>query len=100
MAHPITRTRKFDEMILPHLNAAYNLARWLTRNERDAKDVAQEAYLHAFRFFNSYHDGDPRAGLLSIVRNTYRSWLRAGAAARVSLRKPENAQSPALGRSR
>ena len=82
MAHPITGAQKFDEMILPHLNAAYNLARWLTRNEHDAKDVAQEAYLRAFRFFNSYYEGDPRAWLLAIVRNTHRTWLRREAAAR------------------
>jgi RNA polymerase sigma-70 factor (ECF subfamily) len=64
-----------------YLNAVYNLARWLTRNEHDASDVVQETYLRAFRFFHSYKDGDPRAWLMSIVRNTHRSWLRAEAAA-------------------
>src|SRR5580704_4138795 len=53
-----SRLRLFEEVILPHLNAAYNLARWLTRNEHDAQDVVQEAYLRAFRFFNSYKGGD------------------------------------------
>jgi len=65
--------KQFETIMLPHLNAAYNLARWLTRNEHDARDIVQESYLRAFRFFNSYKDGDPRAWLMSIVRNTHRS---------------------------
>ena len=60
---------------MPHLDAAYNLARWLARNERDAEDVVQEACLRAFRFFASFHGGNARAWLLAIVRNTYYSWL-------------------------
>ena len=72
---------QFEQIMLPHLNAVYNLARWLTRNEHDASDVVQESYLRAFRFFHSYNDGDPRAWLMAIVRNTHRSWLRAQAAA-------------------
>ena len=58
---------------MPHLNAAYNLARWLMRNEHDAEDVVQEAYLRAFRFFDGFHGGDGRAWLLAIVRNTCRT---------------------------
>lgn len=65
-----SRLRLFEEIILPHLNAAHNLARWLTRNEQDAQDVVQEAYLRAFRFFDSYHGGDAKSWLLGIVRNT------------------------------
>src|ERR1035438_10092744 len=70
-----TRYRKptcapFEEVILPHLNAAYNLARWLTRNEHDAQDAVQEAYLRAFRFFDGYRGGDGKSWLLEIVRNT------------------------------
>jgi len=60
----------FEHAVLPHLDAAYNLARWLTRNEQDAQDVAQEAYLRAFRFFPGFRGGDARAWLLQIVRNT------------------------------
>jgi RNA polymerase sigma-70 factor (ECF subfamily) len=67
---PEGRLRLFEEVILPHLNAAYNLARWLTRNEHDAQDVVQEAYLRAFRFFDSYRGGDGKAWLLGVVRNT------------------------------
>jgi RNA polymerase sigma-70 factor (ECF subfamily) len=67
---PESRLRLFEETILPHLNAAYNLARWLTRNEHDADDVVQEAYLRAFRFFDSYRGGDGKSWLLEVVRNT------------------------------
>jgi RNA polymerase sigma-70 factor (ECF subfamily) len=67
----------FEQAVLPHLDAAYNLARWLMRNEQDAQDVAQEAYLRAFRFFPSFRGGDARAWLMKIVRNTCYSWLHA-----------------------
>jgi RNA polymerase sigma factor (sigma-70 family) len=67
----------FEQAVLPHLDAAYNLARWLTRNEPDAQDAVQEAYLRAFRFFPDFRGGDPRAWLLKIVRNSCYSWLRA-----------------------
>jgi RNA polymerase sigma-70 factor (ECF subfamily) len=64
----------FEQEVMPHLDAAYNLARWLTRNEQDAQDVAQEAYLRAFRFFPGFRGGDARAWLLKIVRNTFYTW--------------------------
>jgi RNA polymerase sigma-70 factor (ECF subfamily) len=66
---------RFEEIVLPHLDAAYNLARWLVRNTHDAEDVVQEACLRAFRFFSGYQGGDPRAWLLKIVRNTSYSFL-------------------------
>ena len=66
----------FEETLLPHLNAAYNLARWLTRNPDDAQDVVQEAYLRAFRFFGGFHGSDGRSWFLAIVRNTCYTWLR------------------------
>src|SRR5580704_16666001 len=65
----------FEELILPHLDAAYNLARWLVRDRHDAEDIVQEAYLRAFKFFGSYQGGDPRAWVLKIVRNTSYSFL-------------------------
>ena len=65
----------FEQEVLPHLDAAYNLARWLTRNNQDAEDVVQEAYLRAFRFFSKFRGGDARAWLLKIVRNTCYTWL-------------------------
>ena len=67
----------FEESVLPHLDAAYNLARWLTRNDQDAQDAVQEACLRAFRFFPSFHGGDARAWLMKIVRNACYTWLHA-----------------------
>jgi len=66
----------FEQIMLPHLDAAYNLARWLTRNEHDAEDVVQEAYLRAFRFFDGFKGGDGKAWLLAVVRNTSLTWRR------------------------
>jgi len=60
----------FEKTMLPHLDAAYNLARWMTRSEQDADDVVQDAYLRALRYFESFTGGDGRAWLLRIVRNT------------------------------
>src|SRR5215469_1812923 len=65
----------FERIVLPHLNAAYNLARWLVRNPQDAEDIVQEAYLRAFKFWSGYQGGDARAWLLKIVRNTSYSFL-------------------------
>jgi RNA polymerase sigma factor (sigma-70 family) len=67
---------RFEEAVLPHLAAAYNLARWLTRNEHDAEDVVQEAYVRAWKFFGGFHGGESRAWLLAIVRNTCYTWLQ------------------------
>jgi len=61
---------------MPHLDAAYNLARWLTRNEHDAQDVVQDAYLRAFKFFDGFRGTNSRSWLLSIVRNTSYNWLQ------------------------
>ena len=66
----------FEEVAIPHLDAAYNLARWFTRNEKDAEDVVQEAYLRALRHFSGFQGGDARPWLLAIVRNTYYTWFR------------------------
>ena len=68
--------QKFEAAAMPHLGAAYNLARWLTRDDTDAEDVVQEAYLRAFRFFGSFHGGDGRPWLLAIVRNTCYTWMQ------------------------
>jgi len=67
---------RFEQAALPHLDAAYNLARWLTRNDHDAQDVVQEAYLRALKFFSGFRGGDGRAWLLTIVRHTSYDWLR------------------------
>ena len=74
---PVESTlRRFEQAVLPHLPAAYNLARWLTRNDHDAEDVVQEAYVRAFRYFEGFHGGESRAWLLAIVRHTCYTWLQ------------------------
>ena len=67
---------RFEEALLPHLDAAYNLARWLMRSRADADDVVQESFLRALRFYDGFRGGDSRAWLLKIVRNTCYSWVR------------------------
>src|ERR1700674_2689083 len=63
--------RPFEEVVLPHLDAAFNYARWLTKNDADAEDVVQDAYVRALRFFSSLRGEDARGWLLTIVRNTW-----------------------------
>jgi RNA polymerase sigma factor (sigma-70 family) len=74
--------QRFEALVLPHLHAAHNLARWLVRHDVGApdiaQDVAQEAMLRAYRFFGGFRGGDPRAWLLKIVRNTCYTWLVNG----------------------
>jgi RNA polymerase sigma factor (sigma-70 family) len=71
------KTQRFNRMALQHMDAAYNLARWLTRNAQDADDVVQESFLKAFRHFDSFRGGDGRAWLLAIVRNASYTWLKS-----------------------
>ena len=66
----------FEDAMLPHLDAAHNLARWLLRNDQDAQDVVQEAYLRAFKSFAGFHGSNGRAWLLTIVRNTSYTLLK------------------------
>jgi RNA polymerase sigma factor (sigma-70 family) len=66
----------FEETMLPHMDAAHNLAKWLLRNEEDAQDVVQEAYLRAFKAFGGFHGSNGRAWLLTIVRNTSYTLLK------------------------
>jgi RNA polymerase sigma factor (sigma-70 family) len=68
--------RAFEAAVLPHLDAAYNLARWLIRNDHDSEDLVQEAYLRAFKFFGGFQGGDARAWLLAVVRNVCYTWLK------------------------
>jgi RNA polymerase sigma-70 factor, ECF subfamily len=70
------RKRRFEQTVLPHFDAAYNLARWLTRNDQDARDVVQEAVLRAYRFFEGLR-GEAKPWLLAIVRNSCFTWLAA-----------------------
>jgi RNA polymerase sigma-70 factor (ECF subfamily) len=71
-----TKEQRFQALVLPHLDSAFNLARWLTRSPQDAEDIVQEAYLRAFKFFDSFHGEDGRAWLLGIVRNTFYTWYQ------------------------
>jgi RNA polymerase sigma factor (sigma-70 family) len=85
----------FDSTVLPHLNSAYNLARWLTRNEHDAEDIVQEAFLRALRSFHSFIPGrDGRAWLLTVVRNSCRTWLKRN---RSKTEQPNETSQTAVG---
>ena len=75
MLRPYDKTR-FENLVLPHLDSAFNLACWLLRNRADGEDVVQEAMLRAYRFFDRFQGQDARAWLLQIVRNTCYSWLK------------------------
>ena len=64
----------FKDTIMPHLDAAYNLSRWLTRNEHDAEDIVQDAFVRAYSYFGSFSGNNAKAWLLAIVRNTFYTW--------------------------
>src|SRR5438552_17570177 len=70
-----SRRARFEREVLPHLDAAYNLARWLLRSDHDAEDVTQDSMLRAYRFFDGFRGANAKAWLLAIVRNASYSWL-------------------------
>jgi len=72
---PASRNSRFIAEVLPHGAAAYNLARWLCRNEADARDIVQESFARALQYFGGFRGGDARSWLLRIVRNTASTWL-------------------------
>lgn len=72
--------QRFRALVLPHLDAAYGFARYLTRDASQAEDIVQEAFLKAFRGFSGFRGGDPRAWLFAIVRTTFLSAARSRAA--------------------
>src|ERR1700745_3772864 len=74
-AHLSDHTR-FEELVLPHLDAAYNLARWLTRDVNDAEDVVQDACVRALKYVGSLNDGGARAWFLTIVRHAFYDWCK------------------------
>ena len=84
------RQSRFEAVVLPHLDAGYALARWLTRNDADAADIVQEACLRAFRYFDSYHDGDAKSWLLKIVRRTSYDWLERNRPSEVVPLEPDS----------
>jgi len=77
LATKAERPALFEQAVLPHLNAAYNLARWLTRDEAGAEDALQEACIRAFRFFEGQHGESPKAWFMAIVRNACLDWIKA-----------------------
>ena len=87
------RTR-FEQVCLPHLEAAYNLAQWLTRNDHDAEDVVQEAYARAFTFFAGFRGEDGRSWLLAVVRNTCWTWLEKHRAREATVSLDEKVHAP------
>jgi RNA polymerase sigma-70 factor (ECF subfamily) len=87
----------FEQAVLPHLDAAYNLARWLTGNEQDAQDIVQEAYLRAFRFFPAFRGGDAHSWIMKIVRNTCYTWLRENRPLQGAMEFDENLFPPDSG---
>ena len=76
---------------MPHLDAAFNLARWLTGNPSDAEDVAQDAYLRAFRYFDAFRGGNFRVWLLTIVRNSFLDWIKDNRSARLVFQPADEA---------
>lgn len=86
--------RNFEEHVLPHLDAAYNLARWLTHNDQDAEDLVQEASLRALRFFGGFRGDNARAWLLKIVRNSCYTRLRQNRAQQPTTAFDEQIHSP------
>jgi RNA polymerase sigma-70 factor (ECF subfamily) len=85
---------RFERVALPHLDAAYNLARWLTRDEHGAEDVVQEAFFRAARFFAGFRGGDGRTWLLAVVRRASYDWLQKQRAWAASAPFDEDAHSP------
>ena len=86
----------FESAVLPHLDAAYNLARWLTRNDHDAEDVVQEAFMRALRYFDRLKGSEARPWLLGIVRNTCYSWLEKNRPAELVAVEDMDAQVPGI----
>src|SRR5271157_3389288 len=86
---------RFEQAVLPHMDAAYNLARWLVRNPQDAEDIVQESYLRAYKFWSGFQGGDSRAWLLKIVRNTSYTFLEKNRSAAQSEEFDEKIHSSA-----
>ena len=74
-AQMLDKHKRFETEVLPHMDAAYNLARWLVRDEQVAEDIVQDAFLRAFQYFGSFRDGPAQPWLLAIVRNVCHTWF-------------------------
>jgi RNA polymerase sigma-70 factor (ECF subfamily) len=86
---------RFERLVMPHQDAAFNLARWLLRRREDAEDVTQDAMVRAYRFFGGFHGGEPRAWLLQIVRNACYTWIEKNRAADLMTEFDESAHHSA-----
>lgn len=91
-----TKNGRFQMLVMPHLDSAFNLACWLTRSRHDAEDLVQEACLRAFRFLDGFHGEDARAWLLTIVRNTFYTWYQERHAQPQSTAFDEDFHSPCM----
>ena len=90
MALERLKAQRFEQLVMPHLDSAYNLARWLTRNDADAQDVVQEACLRAFKYLDGFDGQYANAWLLKIVRNTCYTWLRTNRPAEEAMALEDN----------
>src|SRR5450755_2884962 len=88
--------QRFEQHVLPHLDAAYNLARWLTRDAHDAEDVVQDACVRAMRYLDAMRDGNARAWFLTIVRHAAYDWLGRNRPAEIA-RDDGSAMADAVG---
>ena len=86
---------RFEQLVLPHLDAAFNLASWLLHNRADAEDATQEAVFRSYRFFAGFRGGDARAWLLKIVRNTCYTWLEKNRPMELTAEFDEELHGPA-----
>ena len=84
----------FEDLLLPHLNAAYNFARWLTRDNQNAEDLVQDAYLRAWKSFDGFNGGDGKAWLLTIVRNACYTWIQRNRSSELMASFDEEMHSP------
>jgi RNA polymerase sigma-70 factor (ECF subfamily) len=91
---PETDSERFEQAVLPHLDAAYNLARWLVRNNDQAEDLVQESFLRALKGFQGFRGGDARSWLLAIVRNACFSWLRSNRRQELAVEFDEGVHTP------
>jgi len=94
------RVVSFEQLVLPHLLAGYNLARWLLRNDHDAEDVMQEAVMRAFRFFDGFTGTNPRAWLLTVVRNSAYTFLQQNRARELGTEFDEELHTEAVSNGR
>jgi RNA polymerase sigma-70 factor, ECF subfamily len=90
-----SKSARFENTVSPHMDAAYNLARWLTGNDHDAEDVLQETMLRTFMYFDGFRGGDARSWVLKIVRNTCFTWLQTNRPGEIAAMAAEQSEDRA-----